>query len=81
MRMADNNSDGVVPAALQCGICSQLCKRGVKVQMSFGHSWLIICDMYQLLLVLLIELIKLHYNDIPVDILTYRCHIDIMTYL
>ena len=52
MRMADNNSDGVVPAALQCGICSQLCKRGVKVQMSFGHSWLIICDMYQLLLVL-----------------------------
>jgi len=31
VRMADNNSDGVVPAALQCGICSQLCKRGVKL--------------------------------------------------
>ena len=28
--MADN-SDEVVPASLQCGICSQLCKRGVKV--------------------------------------------------
>ena len=36
MKMADS-SDEVVPASLQCGICSQLCKRGVKV-----HSWLMI---------------------------------------
>ena len=36
VKMADS-SDEVVPASLQCGICSQLCKRGVKV-----HSWLMI---------------------------------------
>ena len=29
-KMAEN-SDDLVPASLQCGICSQLCKRGVKV--------------------------------------------------
>ena len=32
VKMADN-SDEVVPASLQCGICSQLCKRGVKVHL------------------------------------------------
>ena len=33
VRMTGDNISQVVPEALKCGICAQLCKRGVKVNL------------------------------------------------
>ena len=40
VRMTGDNISQVVPEALKCGICAQLCKRGVKVNLD-GNEYLL----------------------------------------